>query len=74
MQIERKGDVIVVTIPCTDAHIKNAAPSSSGKTLLVDTGNAKVPTAMGPLTVQVSAYVPNPAFKAEPKAKAAKAA
>lgn len=70
MKIERNGDNVVITVPVTEASLKSASPSSSGKTLLVDTGNAKVPVgAFGNLTVQCSAYIPNPAFKAEPKAK-----
>lgn len=73
MKIERNGDNIVVTIPATEAQFKGAAPSSSGKTLLVDTGNGKFPVGgFGTLTVQVSAYLPNPAFTAaKVKAKAA---
>lgn len=69
MQIERKGDAVVITVPCTEASLKGAAPSSSGKTLIVDTGNGKFP--MGPhgnLTIQVSAYIPNPAFVKAPVA------
>lgn len=73
MKIERKGDEIVVTIPASEATLKGAAPSSSGKTLLVDTGNQKLPAgSFGVITVQCSAYIPNPAFtKAKDKAKAA---
>lgn len=73
MKTEKIGDNIVVTIPVSEATLKGAAPSSSGKTLLVDTGNAKFPAGgFGTLTVQVSAYLPNPAFTAaKAKAKAA---
>lgn len=62
--------LVTVTFTAAEANLKSASPSTSGKTLLVDTGNAKLPCgAFGNLTVQVSAYIPNPAFKAEPKGK-----
>lgn len=75
MKIEKSADgsVILVTIPVSEAQYKGAAPSSTGKTLLVDTANQKFPAGgFGTLTVQVSAYLPNPAFAAvKVKAKAA---
>jgi hypothetical protein len=39
MQIEQKGDQIVVTIDVSEAALKAAKPSSTGKTLLVATTN-----------------------------------
>lgn len=73
MNVVLTNGSIVITIPVGKPAIDAAAPSSSGKTLLVDTGNHKVVSEGKTITVQVSAYIPNPAFKAEPKAKKAAA-
>lgn len=73
MNVTLTNGNIIVTIPVSKPAIDGAAPSSSGKTLLVDTGNHKVVVEGKTVTVQVSAYIPNPAFKAEPKAKRAAA-
>lgn len=69
MQVTHANGSITVTIPVTKVQLDSAAPSSSGKTLLVDTGNHKVVVEGKTITVQVSAYIPNPAFKPEAKAK-----
>lgn len=68
MQVSYANGAITITIPVGKASLDNAAPSSSGKTLLVDTGNSKLVVDGKTVTVQCSAYIPNPAFKAEPKA------
>lgn len=74
MQVTHANGNIVITVPVSKQALDAAAPSSSGKTLLVDTGNHKVVVEGKTVTVQCSAYIPNPAFKAEPKAKSVKAA
>lgn len=67
MQVTHANGSITVTILVSKQTLDAAAPSSSGKTLLVDTGNHKVVVEGKTVTVQVSAYIPNPAFKAEGK-------
>lgn len=73
MQAVHANGAITITVPVTKQIIDAAAPSTSGKTLLIDTGSHKVVVEGKTVTVQVSAYIPNPAFKAADK-KAAKAA
>lgn len=71
MQIERKGETIVITANVSELARKSAAPSSTGKSLIVDSthGNAKV----GEFTVAANIYMTNPAFVpvAKPDKKAA---
>lgn len=55
MQIERKGDTLVITIAVTDAVIKSGHPSASGKNWVVGAGKLQV----GDLTAQVSLYQKN---------------
>jgi hypothetical protein len=60
MQIEHKGDQIIVTIDVSDAALKAAKPSSSGKTLMVATTNGF--RRHGPVSVSLNCTVPNPDF------------
>lgn len=68
---ERKGDTLVITVDVSEASLKRAAPSSTGKMLLVDT----IGQAVGNIRIQGNIMIKNPAYVAEPKAvKGAKAA
>lgn len=65
--IERKGDQLVITVDVSEASLKRAHPSSTGKRLLVDVINQQ----HGPLFIQGNVAVKNAAYVKE--AKAAKA-
>lgn len=52
--IERKGDVLIITVPCGKDTLDNGHLSASGKTWVFDAGKLQ----SGNLTVQVSAYGP----------------
>jgi len=65
MQIEQKGDKIVLTIEVGEAALKAAKPSSSGKTLLVATTNGF--KRVGPVSVLLNCTVPNPEYTPAPK-------
>lgn len=52
MQIERKGDVLTITIDVSAKAIANGHMSTSGKNWLIDTGKLQ----SGEVTVQLSAY------------------
>lgn len=67
MNIERKGDTVVITANVSELARKSASPSSTGKTLIVDSthGNTKV----GDLTIACNVYMANPTYQAAPKAK-----
>jgi predicted GNAT family acetyltransferase len=60
MQIEHKGDQIILTIDVSEAALKAAQPSSSGKTLLVATTNGF--RRKGLVSVLVNCTVPNPDY------------
>jgi hypothetical protein len=63
MQVEIKGDNLVITIPLD----KKGKISESGKTMINATSHGGVKTNVEvngkPLTVSVNAYTPNPEFK-----------
>lgn len=61
MQVAHANGNIVITIPVSKQTLDAASPSSSGKTLLVDTGSQKLVVEGKTVTVMVNAYIPNPA-------------
>jgi hypothetical protein len=60
MQIEQKGDQIILTIDVSEAARKAAKPSSSGKTLMVATTNGF--KRVGPVSISLNCTVPNPGY------------
>lgn len=62
MQIEHKGDQVIVTIDVSETALKAARPSASGKTLLVATTSG--PRRAGPVSISLNCMVPNPDYVA----------
>ena len=60
MQISQEGDKIVITIDASEAALKAAPPSSTGKTLMVAT--TKGFRRVGPLSVSLNCTIPNPCY------------
>jgi hypothetical protein len=58
---EMKGDKLILTIDVSEAALKSAQPSSTGKTLSVATTNGF--TRFGAVSVSLNATIPNPAYK-----------
>jgi hypothetical protein len=62
MQIERKGDNVVITVPCGASTLAQGHLSSTGKNWVFGAGKLQA----GDLTFQVSAYTKNaPVAKAD---------
>ena len=56
MNIEQQGEKIVVTIDISDAVIKSAKPSKSGKTLMVASTNGF--RRVGPVQISINCTAP----------------
>lgn len=66
MQGKIEGDKLILTIDIGKAAVDGAQPSSSGKTLVIDSSRGF--TRFGNVSVSLNATIPNPAFKAPVKA------
>jgi hypothetical protein len=60
MQHKIEGDKLILTIDISKDALAKAVPSSTGKTLVVDTTSGF--TRLGPVSVSLNCTVPNAAF------------
>lgn len=63
MKSEIKGDTLILTIDISEAAIKAAKPSSTGKTLVVASTNGF--TRFGAVGLSLNCTVPNAAYVAK---------
>jgi hypothetical protein len=61
MNIEQNGDEIIVKIDVSELALKDAKPSSTGKTLMVATTNGF--TRMGRFSLNLNCTMPNPDYE-----------
>ena len=65
VNIERKGDMIVISFPVNEAARGAAQPSTSGKTLVLASTNGF--TRQGDVSISLNATLPNPKYVAAGK-------